>query len=92
MNQTSAKVNRRGVTSVLRRLAGGLGGVLSVCCFVLAPARAEVRVVGSDVLGLTFTQELHELGGRANVELRVTLDGSLPAQGHSWAAAPILDC
>ena len=39
-------------------------------------------MVGSDALGPNFTQGLLELGARVRTELRVTLDGSLPAQGR----------
>jgi hypothetical protein len=55
--------------------------LLSVVLFLhglLVPARAELKVVGTDLLGSPFTTGLLDAGVRARIALRVTLDGSLP--------------
>lgn len=52
---------------------------------MLVAVQAEIRVVGSDVLGPLFTQGLSDVGARAHLDLRVMLDGSLPAQGQLLA-------
>lgn len=42
------------------------------------PVRAYLRVVGTDLLGSAFTAGLSDAGIRARIDLRVTLDGSVP--------------
>src|SRR2546422_209326 len=42
-------------------------------------AAPEIRVVGSDLLGIEFVRAVHAFAGSQALTLRVTLDGSLPA-------------
>ena len=42
------------------------------------PARADVRVVGSDLLGVEFSRALYEFGGRHGLTLALAFDGSRP--------------
>lgn len=41
-------------------------------------ARADLRVVGSDLLGLEFSRAVFEFGGRNGIMLALALDGSRP--------------
>jgi len=43
-----------------------------------AAQAAELRVVGSDLLGLDFSKELYAFAGRADLRLALALDGSRP--------------
>ena len=43
--------------------------------------------MGSDLLGPGFSQGLIEMGARLRLDLRVTMDGSLPAQGRLQSGA-----
>ncbi len=54
--------------------------LLSISVMELRPTCAEVRVVGSDLLGAGLTDGLLEAGGRAGLSVRVTFDGSLPGR------------
>lgn len=87
MSPTSATARRWIADWARRRLSLRLGRGLAVCSVALVSLQAEVRVVGSDVLGPNFTQAFLELGARARTELRVTLDGSLPARGQLVAGS-----
>src|SRR5947207_2450422 len=45
---------------------------------VASEGAAELRVVGSDLLGLEFTKAFYEFSGRNGVRLALALDGSRP--------------
>jgi len=62
-------------SSFLRVLRPILSGFLLMATALAAPA--EIRVVGSDLLGTTFARALLEFGVGNHLPLRVTLDGSL---------------
>ncbi|HEX2862432.1 MAG TPA: hypothetical protein VHN79_12370 [Lacunisphaera sp.] len=41
---------------------------------------AEVRLVGSDLLGVEFSKALHEFGGRNDLQFKLAFDGSRPGR------------
>jgi phosphate transport system substrate-binding protein len=45
----------------------------------IASARAEVRVVGSDLLGVEFSKALYDFAGRSSLTVALAFDGSRPA-------------
>ena len=71
----------RGPKARWRGLAGAVrlgAGVLLAANFARAAA-PEVRLVGSDLLGLPFTQALHAFGAAEGIRIATALDGSRPA-------------
>jgi hypothetical protein len=55
------------------------GFLLAACAGVLFTARAaDLRVVGTDLLGVEFSKALHTAAGRAGLTLALALDGSRP--------------
>lgn len=44
----------------------------------LAPIRAELRMVGTDLLGVDFSKALYDFAGRHNLTLALAFDGSRP--------------
>ena len=57
------------------------GLLLAACASVLFTARAaDLRVVGTDLLGVEFSKALHAAAGRAGLTLALALDGSLPGR------------
>ena len=59
-------------------LARKIGRGLTLALGVSAVTAAELRVVGSDLLGLEFTKAFYEFSGRKGVRLALALDGSRP--------------
>ena len=55
-------------------IAGALGLAVS--------ARADLRVVGTDLLGLDFTKAFYEFSGRNGIRLALALDGSRSGLGE----------
>ena len=62
------------------RRAAVLAGTLAVLAG--STARAEVRVVGTDLLGVDVSRVLYEFSSRAEFPLALTLDGSRPGLDH----------
>lgn len=50
----------------------------ALVALLVAHLRAELRVTGSDLLGLEFTQSLYEFSAKKGFQLAVALDGSRP--------------
>ena len=48
--------------------------------------RADLRVTGSDLLGLEFTRAFYEFSGRNGLKLALALDGSRPGWAELKAA------
>ncbi|HUR56906.1 MAG TPA: hypothetical protein VM029_04295 [Opitutaceae bacterium] len=49
-----------------------------VASLTAATARAEIRIVGTDLLGVEFSKALYECAGRHRLGIRLALDGSRP--------------
>jgi len=66
------------VNHPLRRVASVLVGILALLATVHLSRGAELRIVGSDLLGLDFSKTLYGFAVRDGVSLAVALDGSRP--------------
>ena len=70
----AAPPRRRGFPAAVR----ALGLVLASIAVAAAAAAADVRVVGTDLLGLEFSKALYAFAGRAGVSVALAFDGSRP--------------
>jgi DNA-binding transcriptional LysR family regulator len=52
--------------------------IAGVASLSFATAGAELRVVGTDLLGVDFSRALYEYGGRHDLLLTLAFDGSRP--------------
>ncbi|MDP3070770.1 MAG: hypothetical protein Q8N18_10800 [Opitutaceae bacterium] len=62
----------------LRRVASALTGIFALLVMVHLTRAAELRIVGSDLLGLDFSKTIYGFGVREGVSIAVALDGSRP--------------
>src|SRR3954464_9449361 len=53
-------------------------GVVCAFFWFVGIAFADVRVVGTDLLGLEFTKAFYEFAGRNGIKLALAFDGSRP--------------
>jgi len=61
-----------------RRFAGRRILWLVALCVLALGARADVRIVGTDLLGLEFSKALYDVAGRHQLRLALAFDGSRP--------------